>query len=276
MKWEFSMWKGVSMDDNARLKLANEVTDESEYLLLNGRFDKAIEKANEALEAYPEHPRAYKCMGLARFFQGDSDSALELLEKACSLNPEYASGWFNLACVYARNGKRNKMLKALEEAILWGYRHHLVDYREKALRDADFQQYKDDASFQALCNPVPDDIKLVYMYIREWDYDGAISKGIELLEKPDLSDRLAVIDAIAHSAGIAVDDLEEHGDANLESWLGDSIDYYKDLAEKYSRMVTELREKGEESRVFDYFTGYVYKNENVEPPTIEELLKVKT
>lgn len=58
--------------------------------------------------------------------------------------PEHGAGWYKLALIYARQGKRDKALDALSEAANAGYSHILRIETEKA-----WQTYREDPRFTA-------------------------------------------------------------------------------------------------------------------------------
>ncbi|MBD3277919.1 MAG: hypothetical protein GF388_06445 [Candidatus Aegiribacteria sp.] len=258
-----------------RLAQAETAADEAESLIMYGNYDNAIKKAEEALESSPKLSRAHKYIGLALFFKGDSINAIKHLKLACEINPKYASSWFNLACIYAQTEQKSLMMHALGEAIVWGLREYTVDYREKALNDPDFAYYLHDEEFMALCSPVPEDIEQVYRALNLWEFDDVISRGKLILQKENISDELAVVDAIRYAAESIVSDLEEHGDVNLDLYEGDSLDHYRKIAQEYGSRAAKMRKGGAESRVLDISRGTAYKDENSPVPSIEELMRIR-
>ncbi len=72
-------------------------------------------------------------------------SALESLEKAIELKPDYAEAWFNRACLYALKGERENALSDLRRAIELD-----SSLKERAKKDKDFEALWDDEEFRKL------------------------------------------------------------------------------------------------------------------------------
>jgi Flp pilus assembly protein TadD len=58
---------------------------------LDSELDVAIQEQLAALERNPADPRAHFALGTLRHLQGDSSTAASLLERALTLDPEYAA-----------------------------------------------------------------------------------------------------------------------------------------------------------------------------------------
>lgn len=71
-----------------------------------------------------------------------SKSAAALYEMATIIRPEAPAAWYNLACIYARNGETKKALDALENALADGR----VD-PEEIEKDPDFAPLRNEAAY---------------------------------------------------------------------------------------------------------------------------------
>jgi len=78
----------------------------------NDRFDEAVAKYREALEADPELAIAWNGISMALRAQGDLDGALEAARKLVELEPEDPLSHTNLSILYQMKG----MIPEAEEA----------------------------------------------------------------------------------------------------------------------------------------------------------------
>jgi tetratricopeptide (TPR) repeat protein len=234
---------------------ASQLADRGTGALYNKNWAKAIEWAKKALELDPECEAAEKVWGLALHFKGDSEAGIEHLERAVKLNPKYATGWYNLACIHAQRGEKVPMMAALVEAITWGKKEYCMDYRESAMTDHDFDAFRKDKDFMELVFPVPPELKSLYLAVWDNDGDKILELGEKLLKDKTVSDKLAVLDAMDYGADIIVSDLDEHGKANLTLYQHESQAYYKNVQKTIRDRAAKLRAKGLTSEVWLKFHG---------------------
>ena len=79
------------------------------------------------------------------YYKGEYEFALKALEKAIELEPDFAPGWYNLACVYSNKRDKEKTLFNLKNAI------ELDEYfKEQAKEDKDFENLWADDEFKKL------------------------------------------------------------------------------------------------------------------------------
>ncbi|MFP2930730.1 TPR end-of-group domain-containing protein [Pyxidicoccus sp. 3LG] len=224
-------WKKLSEKQRWRMYdvLVNRVTGDEDS-------EEAVEEvAAWVLKQVPAHPLALKVKAVLIIRSGRPRAAVPLLEKALKANPEYPSGWYNLACAWSLAGEKAPMLEALKKAIEYGEASRVGDYREEALSDSDFERWSDDADFNRLVRPmaeVPGAEELRALYKRE-RFDAQLSSAAALMEKhPEHSETYAEI--ARQSTRAVVGDLDEHGDANAEDYGLGGADVYQALGEALS------------------------------------------
>jgi tetratricopeptide (TPR) repeat protein len=76
------------------------LTNLSKVLAWAGKWEEADRIAREALEMVPDHPRAHFQLAMARFRQGQLESAIEHFEVAIHHDPRLAPAYENLAILY--------------------------------------------------------------------------------------------------------------------------------------------------------------------------------
>ena len=82
-----------------------------------GRWDKAFDVSQKALELdllSPFHP---SILGSSYYFMGEFFSAINLLEKALELNPQYYLAYHYLGLSYTHMGEFDKAIKASQSAV---------------------------------------------------------------------------------------------------------------------------------------------------------------
>jgi transcriptional regulator GlxA family with amidase domain len=134
------------------------------YSLLNPSLDdrgRALQRAgmledeknwSEAAKAYraltdqdPKDGYCWNRLAVALFYAGDAKGAVSAAKKAAAFPEVRPSALVNLACMYARAGKRNEALGALEEAVAAGF---TAKWRLQG--DDDLASVRDDPRFQKL------------------------------------------------------------------------------------------------------------------------------
>src|ERR1700755_3276776 len=76
------------------------------------------------LEAVPEHVNALHFLGVAQFQRGLADSAIELIEQALRIDPEYADAHNNLGNVHKRRGDLARARTHYERALSLSPENH--------------------------------------------------------------------------------------------------------------------------------------------------------
>lgn len=95
--------------------------------------------------ALAEESQELQLRGMVLAQQGDLAKALKTMQDAVKLAPFSALARYNLACMYAKNGKVDGCLTALKEAISLGFREAGI-----LSKDPDFQSMRDHPEFQKL------------------------------------------------------------------------------------------------------------------------------
>jgi tetratricopeptide (TPR) repeat protein len=79
-----------------------------------GRYAEAIEEIQEALSLNPEFPDLLNQLGLARSMNGDREGAVAAFQRALHLNPHYVEARLNLAIVLNDLGRYDEALREFE------------------------------------------------------------------------------------------------------------------------------------------------------------------
>lgn len=85
--------------------------------LRSNHFEVAAGFARQAIEAEPGNPDAWGALGVALSRMNQRDEAVDALQKAISLSPTSAKGYYNLAAHYYSIGKRTDALAMAREAL---------------------------------------------------------------------------------------------------------------------------------------------------------------
>jgi tetratricopeptide (TPR) repeat protein len=136
----------------ARKTAVRKLIDRAEWASRMGHYDQAIAYAKRAISMNDPDLGylAYKRLGVAQVLSGQLLKGKATLERCIELKPDFASGYYNLACTHARLGNRNAALDMLARAMALqkcaGNR-----YGHLALTDPDFDVLRGDPEFRSLC-----------------------------------------------------------------------------------------------------------------------------
>jgi hypothetical protein len=86
-----------------------------------GNFEQARRRFLDALELDPAIPEAYNGVGVTYRMRNDLPRALEWYKKALTVDADFGDAYYNMACVYALEGKKQLALRYLQIAALNGY-----------------------------------------------------------------------------------------------------------------------------------------------------------
>jgi Flp pilus assembly protein TadD len=106
-----------------------------------------IERARKQLELNPSDRRALSLTAGNLLEIGERDEAVQWMNKALDLYPEDAGVLINGACLFAKDGNKEKALNLLEKAFGKGFGNK--DWIE---RDPDYDSIRSEPRFQALIN----------------------------------------------------------------------------------------------------------------------------
>ena len=91
-------------------------TVDAETLTVNQRLEQAITYIDQAL-AIEDSPELRVDRGVAKYYEGDSTSAIATLEEAVEVYPEYGPAWANLGLFYESRGRTAEAVDAYNKAI---------------------------------------------------------------------------------------------------------------------------------------------------------------
>lgn len=106
-----------SMPDSMAGTAAEVPLDFGTLALERSAMAEAIRWLHLAVERAPDRAEAHEKLGLAIFLQGDPQTALPHLERACRLDPASASAHLNLAVVYAALGRFTEARSRAADAL---------------------------------------------------------------------------------------------------------------------------------------------------------------
>ncbi len=104
-----------------------------------------IRRAERRLELDPNDSRALSLGAVALVEEGEVDRALEWARRALASGPEETIVLVNVACMYARAGKKEEALSCLEKMFGRG-----IGKRDWIDNDPDYDSLRDDPRFQAM------------------------------------------------------------------------------------------------------------------------------
>lgn len=104
----------------------NNIYNEAYRLFFSNEYEKAINKANELVNNYPDNYMGYNIRGIAKAYNGDYEGGMKDIDKAISIKDDYGYAIFNKALTYELYGNMDEALKwynkNLEiEEYVWSY-----------------------------------------------------------------------------------------------------------------------------------------------------------
>lgn len=108
-------------DAGARRARARSLIREGKRYLDEGSFERARARFLAAIEADPKVPEAYNGVGVTFRMRNALTDALAWYKKALSADPDFGDAYYNMACIYALQGKEEMALRYLKIAALNGY-----------------------------------------------------------------------------------------------------------------------------------------------------------
>jgi tetratricopeptide (TPR) repeat protein len=82
-----------------------------------GKFERAVEAYNTALNIKPDYDEAYNNMGNALQLQGKFEAAIEAYNKALAIKPDYAEAYRNMGVTHLEQGKFERAVEAYKTAL---------------------------------------------------------------------------------------------------------------------------------------------------------------
>jgi serine/threonine protein kinase/Flp pilus assembly protein TadD len=108
-------------------------------------YRRAVAALDKRIELNPDDARALTMGAVAWCRLGEHARGLELAERALAIDPEDAGIRYNVACLYALEGEKDKAITCLEAAVNSGFAH-----RDWVDHDPDLDSLRDDPRFLAL------------------------------------------------------------------------------------------------------------------------------
>jgi len=113
-------------------------------------YERAQAIAARHMEFNPDDPRAATIRAVSLCRAGRPDEGLHWAERALTIDPEDAGVRYNVACLFALEGRKDRAFECLDDAILAGFGNR--GWLEK---DPDLSSLRDDARFEALLEKLP-------------------------------------------------------------------------------------------------------------------------
>jgi tetratricopeptide (TPR) repeat protein len=132
-------------DATARRAQARRLLRDGAGYLAEGSFEKARHRFLEAIEADPKVPEAYNGVGVTWRMRNDLREALAWYKKALAVDPDFGDAYYNMACVYAVEGRAGLALRYLKIAYLNGYAT-----AEGIAQDPDLASLRESPEYQSL------------------------------------------------------------------------------------------------------------------------------
>lgn len=105
----------------------------------------ALDSIRQHLELNPDDARAVTMGAVSLCRLGDRRQGLEWADRALTIDPEDPGVSYNVACLFALEGERDRALECLEDAVEGGFWH-----KAWAENDPDLDSLRDDPRFVAL------------------------------------------------------------------------------------------------------------------------------
>ncbi len=118
---------------------------EGKALLDEGRFEAARARFLAAADAAPSVPEAYNGVGVTFRMRNALGEAIAWYKRALSVDPDFGDAYYNIACVYAQQGRADLALRYLQIAALNGYASG-----EGLDADPDLEPLRDRPEYRAL------------------------------------------------------------------------------------------------------------------------------
>ena len=142
---------------------------------------------------------SWRDMALGMLGEGKLDSAQYFYEKWVEADPRDEGSWYNLACVYALSGEREKALDAFESSVAAGW-----DDPEHPMNDGDLESIRSEPRFLAAIDSVRHAARSdgPEGFIRRFVETRTIATYITMLpDDYDESDRTYPLCVILHGSG---------------------------------------------------------------------------
>jgi hypothetical protein len=94
---------------------------QAQPLIMAGEAEEARKLCQEAVKLDPEFSQGYTCIGVSYYLRERYDEAFEQYSKALEANPANGDVYYNMASIYAIQGKIDEAIEYLKLSYLNGY-----------------------------------------------------------------------------------------------------------------------------------------------------------
>lgn len=143
-RW-FEEAAAVREDYPARFFAAQSYTAQDRPQQAEAAYRRALAVAERHIELHPDDPRAATMCAVSACRLGEAERGLAWAERALEIDPEDAGVRYNVACLYALEGQRERALDCLEEVARLGFANW-----EWVAKDPDLASLRDEPRFRAL------------------------------------------------------------------------------------------------------------------------------
>ena len=130
--------------DPQKVARAQEIMRDAAQYMVEGSFEKARQRFEEALAIVPL-PEIYNGIGVTYVARRQLKEALVAYKQAVELDPNFGDSYYNMACLYAGDGKPDLALKYLGLSVKNGYAQ-----LEAMEEDHDLDGLRQDPRFQKI------------------------------------------------------------------------------------------------------------------------------
>jgi len=147
-KDELSLWADAAKKSPNKMRVHHNL---GKAYWGKGRIDEAIREAEIALKLsgnldIKENVKyVLNLLGGAYFLKGETDKAIRVLQRAIEVDQNYATSYYNVACIHAVKGQKGMALEYLKKAMTLD-----PNYKEKAKRDKDLGSLRGEKEFDEM------------------------------------------------------------------------------------------------------------------------------
>lgn len=128
-----------------RAKKALDLMQGGAVALSEGRIEDARARFVSATEVDPARAEAYNGVGVTYYVRQQYTDALAWYKRGLEVDTDFGDSYYNMACIYAQEGKKELALRYLKIAIL--NRYLAKNDPKEILEDQDFASLKEDPDF---------------------------------------------------------------------------------------------------------------------------------
>ena len=115
-----------------------------------GKPERAREIFQQAAARDPRRGEAYNAVGVTYYARGDYPDALSWYKRSVEADPLFGDAYYNMACSYAMQGRRDLAFRILKLAAL----NHYLD-RELMEKDSDLGALHGDPQWREILDQLP-------------------------------------------------------------------------------------------------------------------------